>query len=99
MTPYALSTMQEKRDVRADYLFVIKTALRNTIQNVNFADLTQTRREHEALMNDINREVRHIGTKYSVQIEPLFLEWDTFISILEKHFPDILDDTLNCDNQ
>ena len=54
---------------------------------------------HEALMHDVNRDARYIGTKYSVQIGPLYFEWDKFIPTLEKHFPDILDEILNCDHQ
>ena len=44
--------MQEK-DAQAEYLSIIKTALRNTIQIINFVDPNQTRREHEALMCDV----------------------------------------------
>ena len=44
-----------KGDVQAEHLSHIKTALRNTVQNVNFVDSTQMRKAHEALMHDVNR--------------------------------------------
>ena len=72
----------------------IKKALQNTIQNVNFVDLTQTRKACEA-----NSEARYIKIKYSVWINPLHFKWNKFIQKLEKHFPDILDKILNYDNQ
>ena len=46
-------TMQEKRNTQAEYLGLVKTALRNIIQNVNFADPIQTRRAYKALMHDV----------------------------------------------
>ena len=46
-----------------------------------------------------NREARYITTEYSVWINALYFEWDKFIPMLEKHFPDILDEILNHDNQ
>ena len=48
------------------------TPLRNTIQNVNFVDPVQTRRAHETLMNDVNREARYISNICGVQIDPLY---------------------------
>ena len=50
-------------------------------------------------MCDVNREVKYIGTKYSVWINPFVFEWDKFIPTLENHCPDILDEILNHDNQ
>ena len=47
-----------KRDAQAEYLSIIKRALRNTIQNVNFVDPTQNRRAHEALMHDVDKRAR-----------------------------------------
>ena len=49
-------------------------------------------------MCDINGEARYISTKYSVWIDPLYFEWDKFIPTLEKHFPDLLDEILDCEN-
>ena len=54
-------------------------------------DPIQTRRAHEALMHNVNREERYIGTKYCMQIDTLYFERDRSIPTLEKHFPDILD--------
>ena len=54
------------------------------MHNVKFANPVQTRRAHEDLMNDVNREVRYIGTKYSMQIDLLYFQWDKFIPTLEK---------------
>ena len=74
----------------AEYLGLIKTALRNTIQNVNFVDPIQTRRAHETLMHYVKRERRCADIKYSMQIDPLYFQYDKFIPTLEKHFPGIL---------
>ena len=54
---------------------------------------------HEVLMYDVNKEARYIGTKYSVQVDPLYFEWDKLIPTLEKHLLDILIEILNHDNQ
>ena len=87
-----------KRDLQPEYLSIIKTALRNTVQIINFADPTWTRSEHEALMHDVNIEARYIGSKYSLQIDPLYFEWDTFIPTFEKDFLEIFGKILNHDN-
>ena len=63
-----------KRDAQAEYLSIIKTELRNTVQIINFMDSTQTRKEHEALMYDVNKEARYIGPKYNMQIDLLYIE-------------------------
>ena len=60
---------ERRRDAQAEYVSLIKTTLWNIIQNVNFVDPMQTRKAHEALMYDTNKEGRYIGTKYSVQID------------------------------
>ena len=49
-------------------------------------------------MDKVNREVICIGIKYSVKIEPMYMEWDKLIPTLEKHFPDILKETLDHDH-
>ena len=55
----------------------------------NFADPIQARRAYEALMHEVNREVRCIGTKYSVKMEHMYFVCGKYIPTLEKHFPDI----------
>ena len=55
-----------KRDAQAEYVSLIKTALQNTVLNVNFVDPSQTRKAHEALMYEANREAKYISTKYRV---------------------------------
>ena len=41
-----------------------------------------------------------ISNKHNIQIEPLHFEWDRFIPILEKEFPDLLKVMLNhCSQQ
>ena len=50
-------------------------------------------------MNQARKEAIHISNKYKVQIEPLHFEWDRFIPILEKEFPDILNEMLSCNSQ
>ena len=91
------TTTATKRDAQAEYPGLIKTALRNTVQNVNFADPFQTRRAHETLMHDVKRKVRYIDTKYSMQIDPLYFESDKFIPTLENHFLDIVEQLLRHD--
>ena len=46
-----------------------------------------------------NQAGQRYYTEYSVWIELLFFEWEKLIPVLEKYFPDILDEMLNCDNQ
>ena len=53
----------------------------------------------EVLMHVINKEVTYIGSIYSVQIDPLYFEWNKLIPTLEEHFSDILGEIMNCDNQ
>ena len=50
-------------------------------------------------MHDVNREVRYISSKYIVQIDPLYVEWNKLIPTLENHFPDSLEELLNHDHQ
>ena len=49
-----------KRDTQAEHINLRKTALWNTIWNVNFVDPTQIKKAHEGLMCETNREVRYI---------------------------------------
>ena len=79
-----------KRDAQAEYLAQIKPTLCQAILNINIADPIQTKRAHNDLMHEVNREAIYIGIKYSVKMEPMYFEWDKFIPTLEKHFPDIL---------
>ena len=74
-------------------------ALQKTIQHIYFADPIQTKRVLEALMYEVESEVRCLGTKYSVKMEPMYFEWDKFISTLKKHKSDILEQIFNCDHQ
>ena len=50
-------------------------------------------------MHDVNRVVIYISNKYSMQRDPLNFEWDKLIVTLEIHFPDILEELLNCHHQ
>ena len=50
-------------------------------------------------MIQIEKQARYIGTKYSVQIDSLYFEWDKLISTLENDFPDIVKEILNHDHQ
>ena len=68
-------------------------------KNVNFVDPTQTRKAYEVLMCDANHEAQYTSTKYILWIDPLYFQVDKFIPTLEKHFPDILDEILNHDDQ
>ena len=38
----------------------------------------------------------YISNKYKIQIEPIQFEWEKFLPTLEKDFPDILNEILNC---
>ena len=58
-------------------------------------DPIHIRRAHEALIHKVNREAICICIKYSVKIEPMYFEWDLFISSLEKNIPDILQEILD----
>ena len=49
-------------------------------------------------MCDVNKEARYINSKYSMQVDTLYFEWDKFIQTLEQYFPDILGEILNHDN-
>ena len=62
-------------------------------------DPVQSRRAHETLMHNVNREVRYISYKYSMQIYPLYFEGDKFILMLENHFPYILEEPMKCTHQ
>ena len=44
---------------------------------------TQTKPEaYEALMCEASKEAKFISIKYSIQIDPLYSEWDKFIPTL-----------------
>ena len=62
-------------------------------------DPTQTRKAHEVLMCEANREATFISAIYSIWIDPLYFMWDKFIPTLEKYFPDLLDEILSHNNQ
>ena len=57
--PQHLFYIARKRNAQIEYLAQIKEELQKTIQNINFVDPIQNRRKHEALMNEVNKEVRH----------------------------------------
>ena len=59
-----------KRDAQVEYLSIINTALRHTVQIANFAEPNQTRKEQEALICDVNKEGRYISCKNMVQVNP-----------------------------
>ena len=59
---------------------------------INFADPGNIRKAHEELMTQVRTRTKHISNKYKIQIEPIQSEWDRFLSILEKDFPDILNE-------
>ena len=94
-----LTYYDRKRRCSGGISSLIKIALWNTIHNVNFLHSAITRKAQEALMCETNIKAKYIRTKYSVWTEPLYFEWVKFIPMLEKYFPDILDEMLNCHNQ
>ena len=88
-----------KGDAKAEYLALIKAALSKAVQNINFVDLFQIMREHEAIMPKVNRDVICIGIKYSVKVEPIYFNRDELIPALEKHLCSILLEILDCNHQ
>ena len=57
------------------------------------------RRVHRDLMNELSSEAQYTSNKYNVRINPFHFEWDKFRPMLERRFPDILREMLNCDHQ
>ena len=55
--------------------------------------------EHKQLMNQVTDKAISISNKYTIQIEPLYIELDKLIPTLEKEFPDILNEMLNGTSQ
>ena len=64
--------------------------LSSHIGSINFADPVSIRKAHKELMRQVKDEASHITNKYKVQLEPFYFEWERFIPMLEKEFPDIL---------
>ena len=44
----------KNRDAQAEYLAIVKVALRNCVKDINFGDQVQIRRVHEDLMNKVS---------------------------------------------
>ena len=49
-------------------------------------------------MHEVKRDTINIGIKYSVKIKPMYFQWDKFIPRLEKHYPNIVQEMLDCDH-
>ena len=49
-------------------------------------------------MNEVSSIPQYISNKYNVGINLLYFEWFEFIPMLERQFPDILNEMLNCDH-
>ena len=60
----------QNRDAQAEYLAIVKTALRNSIKNIDFVDHVQMRRVHGDLMNEVSYKAKYISNKYNVRINP-----------------------------
>ena len=76
-----------------------KIALWNCIKDVNIVDPIQMRRVHRDLMNEVSSEAQYISNKYNIKIKSLYFESNKFIPMLERQFPDILHEMLNCNHQ
>ena len=50
-------------------------------------------------MNKVSSKAQIISNEYSICLDPLYSEWDRFTPTLEKQFPDILIEMLNCGHQ
>ena len=72
--------------------------LRNCIKDINFTYPVEIRKVHGDLMNEVSSIPQYISNKYNVGINPLYFEWFEFIPMLERQFPDILNEMLNCDH-
>ena len=46
-------------------------------------------------MYGVSSEAQYISNKYNIQIDTLYFEWNKFITILHRHFSDILNEMLN----
>ena len=53
--PWHTTDVTRKRDAKAEHLAQIKAALSLGIQNINFVDPILTKRAHEALKHEVNR--------------------------------------------
>ena len=62
------------RDAQAEYLAIVKMALRNWVKDINFADPVPIRRVHVDLMNEVSCEGWCIVNKHNIQINPLYFE-------------------------
>ena len=84
----------QRWDAEAEYLGRVRMVLCSHIGSINFPDLANIRQVHEALMSQVRNEAIYISNKYKIQVEPIKLEWDKFLSTLEKDLPEIL----SCNN-
>ena len=90
----------QKQDADAEYFDRVKIVLTSHMHSINFVNPGNIRKLHKALMSQIRKEVINISNKCKIQIEPIQLERDRFISTLEKDFPEILNEVLSHnDNQ
>ena len=64
-------------------------ALNSYVDSMNFADQANIRNSYKEVMSLIRIETIHICSKYKIQIKPIQFEWDKFLPILKKDFPEI----------
>ena len=89
----------QNRGAQAEYLAKVKVALRNCVKDINLADPVQMKRVLRDLMIEVSYKAQNISSNHIVQINPLYFEWDKFILTLERQFPDVLNEMVNCDHQ
>ena len=51
---------------QAEYLTIVKMALQNCINNINFLDTFKMRRVHGDLMNEVSCEAQYIHNKHNI---------------------------------
>ena len=49
-------------------------------------------------MSEVRTEAIHISNKYKIQTEPIQIEWDKFLPVLEKDLSEILNEVLRHNN-
>ena len=64
-----------------------------------FVNSVDIRWEHKELIIQVGNRAICISMKYTIQMEPLYSEWDKFIPTSEKEFLDTLNGMLNPNSQ
>ena len=74
-------------------------ALSSHMGRINFADPSNIRKVHKEIITWVRTEALHISSKYKMQTESVQFQWPNFLHMLEKAFPEILNEVLSHNNQ